>query len=183
MDSLIADELSVTIFAAVLSAFVALVALIHAKENRVSEFRQAWVDGLRSDISEGISAAATLTVVMQELDKDTREKFLSEWARLFEAMARIELRLNLKKDLHRNLYDHVQQTKSLLNDLQESPKEYDQCKWKTLQTDMIYSSQALLKYEWERVKNGEIFYRVTRWTLSTIVILGVGVVGAAAYLS
>jgi hypothetical protein len=176
------DELSVTIFAAVLSAFVALVALIHAKENKISEFRQAWVDGLRSDISEGISAAATLTVVMQDLDKDTRAQFLSEWARLFEVMARIELRLNLKKVLHQRMNEHIQKTKSLLNKLQDDPDDYDQGDWLTLQTDLISASQALLKFEWDRVKRGEIFYRATRWTLGIVVGLGTGAAGIAAYL-
>jgi len=50
-------ELAGTIVAAVIAAIISLLGLIISKENKVSEFRQAWIDSLREEIAAVITHA------------------------------------------------------------------------------------------------------------------------------
>ncbi len=44
-------EIAGTIIAAVIAAVISLLGLIISKENKVSEFRQAWIDSLREEVA------------------------------------------------------------------------------------------------------------------------------------
>ena len=52
--------------AALITALIVFVNLIVSKEQKTSEFRQAWIDGLRTDLSVFFSSARALCRVMQE---------------------------------------------------------------------------------------------------------------------
>jgi len=45
-----------TVVAAVIAGLISVVALTLTKEQKTSEFRQAWIDGLRSDLADYLAA-------------------------------------------------------------------------------------------------------------------------------
>ena len=71
------------IYSAILVAFVAgafsLLGLTVAKENKVSEFRQAWIDALREDIAEFVAQAQSIHSetfeYMRTIGADYRQHF------------------------------------------------------------------------------------------------------------
>lgn len=167
-------ELAITpgigaITAAIIAAFVGFMSLVIAKEHKVSEFCQAWIDGLRNDLAEAISAASTLTVILQRPDP-TPEPMLREWARFAASLARIELRLNLNERPHVDLQSCIREAQILLKKMEAHSDSYDQEEWETLQDRAVLVSQSLLKIEWETVKAGEPFYQGVKVTLLIVLI-------------
>ena len=61
--------------AALLAGAIAALTLIVNKENKISEFRQAWIDGLREDLTNFLSASRTFTRALQEIKLAQREQF------------------------------------------------------------------------------------------------------------
>jgi hypothetical protein len=160
------------IVAAIIAGAVAFLASVLSKEQKTSEFRQAWIDSLRDDLSELISIALQIGDELQVRHKRgediqalrghlrSREP---EFLRLQACKARIQLRLNPK--------EHV----VLLNavNAMSEPSEHD-VKGEVL----IAEGQKVLKSEWKRVKRGERVFFVTKW-LSLIVFL-IGIIIAVA---
>lgn len=56
-------EIAGTIIAAIIAAVISLLGLLISKENKVSEFRQAWIDALREEIAEVITHAHSFTAL------------------------------------------------------------------------------------------------------------------------
>lgn len=98
------------ITAALLTGVFSIMNMVSAKENKVSEFRLAWIDGLRNEIAEYASAAQEISRAYNpdrfkplanhspeekqklqiEFYKETREAY----ARAVENLTKIQLRLN-----------------------------------------------------------------------------------------
>ena len=49
-----------TVVAALITALIAYINLTLSKEQKTSEFRQAWIDGLRNDLAAFFSSARAL---------------------------------------------------------------------------------------------------------------------------
>jgi hypothetical protein len=86
--------------AAVIAALISLLGLIISKEQKISEFRQEWIDSLRKEISSLISHANAIhggsvarPPSVAAAWKDVREDFVG----INEAAANIRLRLNSKE--------------------------------------------------------------------------------------
>lgn len=158
-----------TLIASALAAFVALITIVVTKEQKVSEFRQAWINSLRDDVAEAISAASTMSIVMQL--KNRPDLVFAEWARFGAALARVELRLNLKEASHQALAEHIHEAELLVQRIESCRSDYNQDEWLALQAKVVLTSQELLKIEWNRVREGELFYRVIKITLTIISVL------------
>ncbi|WP_163134483.1 hypothetical protein [Agarivorans sp. Alg241-V36] len=162
-----------TIMAALITALISFVNLTLSKEQKTSEFRQAWIDGLRVDLAAFFSSARALCRVMQEArspdneDEDVaRFRFTADQVGKMrfegaDALYRIKLRLNKAESRHNELnglLDKVIQTQNKIN--QEKGSDY------TLALQAIDSanscSQDILKAEWERVKGGEKQFKHAR---------------------
>jgi hypothetical protein len=152
------------IVAATIAGAVAFLASVFSKEQKTSEFRQAWIDALRNDLSELISIALQIgdeILVRHKRDESTQaiQAHLrtkeSEFQRLEACKTRIRLRLNPKE--HQVLLDAVK--------AMSDPSDHD-----TKSEALIAESQRVLKAEWKRVKRGEPVFFVTKW-LSLIVCL------------
>lgn len=156
--------------AAALAGFVALVTLLVTKEQAVSEFRQAWINALRDDLGEAISAGSTLTTILQHETGMPSDGRLREWARISAALSRVELRLNREGHFHKELIGCIRAAEGLLGLLDEDSDDYDQQEWQDLQSDTVKKAQNLLRFEWKRVKRGEVTYQITRWALTALVI-------------
>jgi hypothetical protein len=60
-----------TVVAALITAVISFVNLTLSKEQKTSEFRQAWIDGLRGDLAIFFSSARALCRTMQETRSPT----------------------------------------------------------------------------------------------------------------
>lgn len=142
---------------AIVAGFVTLVVTVLAKEQKTSEFRQSWIDSLRSDVSELAGLAETI-IDLAESDVDDGKsdgsKFIydksQEIIKIQTCIVRIRLRLNPSE------HQHILGPLSRIAD-----SEIDQT-FAEILSDLelvVSGTQILLKGEWERVKLGEPAYR------------------------
>lgn len=157
--------------AALIAAAVAFVGLVIAKESKVSEFRQAWIDSLRQDIADYIAAVRVLAQAHMSFDaqaktpqeeiefsKSTRPIHLSSSS----ALARMRLRINPE--------DPNEELRALNTALLAKATEIQECLATQQYLASLYISNALhlqaapiLKLEWQRVKAGEPVYRAAKY--------------------
>jgi hypothetical protein len=183
------SEAVAPILAGMFAALVSFIVTVLSKEQKTSEFRQAWIDSLREELSQ--FAALSLIIedsiqehvsVAKEKADDARhlitERF--EEYKLAEALwIKILLRLNPKE--HGQLIDLVESIHSY-NRLRDPEEEGT-----ALFARLIPESQAVLKREWKRVKRGEWIFFVTKWfslvvfatTLALIALYATNHFGAA----
>ena len=159
--------------AALITAMISFVNLTLNKEQKTSEFRQAWIDGLRSDLAIFFSSARALCRVMQEVrsphssdedveyfrfTKDQVSKMRFEGA---DALYRIKLRLNKNEAEHIELDRLLNVTTATQNKINiEKGLDYSEA-LKAIESASSYS-QDILKSEWERVKRGEKSFQVAK---------------------
>jgi hypothetical protein len=169
------------VLAAIIAGAVAFLASVLSKELKTSEFRQAWIDGLRDDLSDLISIHFLLQDVLateirgrrsvERLQEVLREK-QKEFERMEAAAARIRLRLNPQE--HQVLLAAVQRLAEPSPALREGDVSESDSRGETV----IRESQKVLKAEWKRVKRGEPIFVATKWASLLLVIcsaaLGVG---------
>jgi hypothetical protein len=99
-----------TVVAALITGVIAIVNLTLSKEQKVSELRQAWIDGLRADLATFVSAIRGKAVALQDNrngiggEGSALEKTLAERTALAqEALYRVKLRLNQSEPEHAEL--------------------------------------------------------------------------------
>lgn len=171
----------VPLAAALLAGAIAALTLIVNKENKISEFRQAWIDGLREDLTNFFSASRTCTRALQESKLAEREKFKNRMPidevttaklrhQVAECSYRIKLRLNEVKEPHIKLELLMTESSTLVsNYFSGTSDDVD----KVLSGIEIAAKQAreVLKTEWERVKEGELAYRAAKWVAVSLVVI------------
>ena len=170
-----------TITAALITGVIAIVNLTLSKEQKVSEMRQAWIDGLRDDLAKFFAGARFVVVAVQ--DKHTAEQsgramthapssdhVADQIAVIHETLYRIKLRLNREEENHIELerlldaivktYNEASETYTISNPVIKSI---------SIATDQ---ARIVLKFEWERVKRGEeAFNKLRNWLLPCILII------------
>lgn len=172
-----------TILAAVIAAAISFVNMTMSKEQKTSEFRQAWIDALRDDIAAFLSSARIFARAHEEHSNDSSlfsdEKIREVRHEASERLYKIRLRLNLNEKEHLQLMDLLQQAideqnKNIATSLRDSKNVFDVLEL------VANHSAALLKAEWKRVKRGELAFRVARTYIAPLIILS-GII-AAGYL-
>ena len=177
-----------TVLAALIAATITFLVAVFAKESKTSEFRQNWIDGLRSDLSKFVSLQIHLASEYgRRLDQAQDETTSAFWQRINpqlldmeEIQSRIELRLNPEE--HVKLIVMVRDLTKLSVFTKLPDNEQAQ-----LINHFIAESQRVLKTEWEVVKKGEPTYRwVKRFALflaatalAAMLVLAYQSVGAA----
>jgi len=153
-----------------ITSVVASVTLIVTKENRISEFRQSWIDSQRADLAV---AVATANAHFHIRDVERRANSLNEF---FAARTRIALRDKPK---------HPEWTKTLvaLDKLGKIMAAGVPNSFETLQATNIVTDESRipLKLHWETVKSGEPFYRWFKFAF--VLALGVLAFGTAGLLA
>lgn len=158
---------AVSILVVLITAIVSYVGLIISKENKISEFRQAWIDELRKDICDYIAYSlqhafhySNLRGSNKETARELINKHFSEESHVVDSLyTRIILRLNNTAE-----YDDIRKI------LSESYKCYaDLLNRDNLSSDLSKltdtlrdKASALLKDEWEVVKIGEPIFNQTK---------------------
>jgi hypothetical protein len=160
-----------TIIGASIAAVVALVGLVASKEQKTSEFRQAWIDGVRNDLATYLSRINAAYDAKDAAFPSTAEMWTvvrEDVTSMNDASCRIKLRLNHKEKPSQAILNTIKQIDKLFhpNEQTGKPQEID-----TLQVRLVAESREVLKTEWERVKRGETFFIVTKWTSFVAVVL------------
>lgn len=171
------NEISIgAVGAAVIAGLVSLLGLIIGKEQKVSEFRQAWINDLRicmiSYLSE-INAICDLVRIEASGRPISQEKLVESYKALNEANHGILLRVNREEEHPKALlaameaFENAAASKATL-----TPQII-----KDSERDFLAASEKLLKHEWNVVKRGEKTYFWSKWitiivTIALILLLG-----------
>jgi len=149
--------------AAIFAGWISFIVTVLAKEQKTSEFRQAWIDGLRDDLSEFIGTVDTLSSFLRLKASQGQTpaelmNFLEESSpdvhRMGVSYNRILLRLN--REEHTVLATQLKELLSVMSSYEKwsHEKGFDQ-----RTSDVVKEAQKVLKTEWERVKKGEVLFR------------------------
>lgn len=168
------------ILAAVIAGSFSFLNLITSKEQKVSEFRQNWIDALRNSISEYISSLSYISILYKhyyEKEEENKDKFemtkgIEEiYAKVNKSYNDIIFRVNDKEE-------------------DEEGKILNDAFLKALETTRVYYNKAnyiesfkscdavreatkpLLKYEWKRVKKGEPAYKKAKKVSAFVLVCG-----------
>lgn len=170
-----------TIIAALMAGAISFVNLTLTKEQKTSEFRQAWIDALREDLATFFATARAFARATQELhafgkgSKDavplafTEEKISELRYQIAETRYRIQLRLNPQelehKELLRLMQAAIEGQQKMLAGTGDTAKTLQ-----AVETAAAYAPQ-ILKSEWKRVKQGELAFRLARNWFAPFIIL------------
>ena len=180
------------IVAACITGVISFVGLVISKEQKTSEFRQAWIDALRVELAEFASQARRLANERTPFDlRQFTGSFLEQMEAQKEEILRpdpllvnrqrfaqtyyaLRLRLNPKEVDHQQLLEHFEVIFRILNESGESERPQQIA---TELDTVARIAQNVLKREWVRVKGGETLYRLAlRVAGGLAVILGVVVI-------
>ena len=166
------NEIPQPLLVALISALIALLSLIISKEQKISEFRQEWINSLRNDISDLLSLANRVAMeasVFNEISEndgtpklaDISDRIGNIFKDAYSAYHRISLNLNPKEHSELlNLIDELEKT------LSNSKLLTDPNKFTELCEKLNKEARIALKKEWIRVKKGEPIYQSTKYVLS-----------------
>ncbi len=128
------------IIAACITGTISFIGLVISKEQKTSEFRQAWIDALRADLSEFASQARRLAhertpfdirrltgSLFEQMDAEKEEilrpdPLLVNRQRFAQTYYSLRLRLNPDEDDHRQLLAHLEKTLQILSESAESER-------------------------------------------------------------
>ncbi|MCE5182273.1 MAG: hypothetical protein LLG15_10775 [Betaproteobacteria bacterium] len=169
------------ITAALIAGAISFVSAVLSKDQKTSEFRQAWIDSLRDEVSEFLSHVSTITSMLRS--KHSRGSSVEELLKYVEESdegmrqaslmyARIRLRLNPKENAA--LLEKLDAVRDLLRSAKAFDKDYAGQAYK----DLINEAQQVLKVEWKRVKRGEWAFVATKYISLLLFLVSVAV---AAY--
>lgn len=158
--------------AALIAATVSLLGLIISKEQKTSEFRQAWIDALRSDLGSYLTQINAICDG-SAIEHDTVEKKIAAlsplYADLNKATFAITLRLN-PEEPHAQLM--LQCMKKLGAELADHTS-LNPSKIRPIEAELLSASKKLLKSEWERVRDGEPTFKIAKAIALVVVIAAV----------
>lgn len=173
------------IIAAIVGGVVAFIVSVLSKEQKTSEFRQAWIDALRNEIADYVSKniafidAVDIHKARESSRKELREFILDDRfvdvLGIEAARARIILRLNPYE--HKTLITLVNNVYGRSGVF--APDSYASASQRI--EALLSESQQLLKGEWSRVKTGEPIFYWTKWLSLVLAISGLIVI--AIFLS
>jgi hypothetical protein len=157
--------------AAIIAGVFSYINLVSAKESKVSEFRQDWINDLRKEISEYISAARAL---MERLRHDNHRQMIPKqdfmekknnhgdlYNQMLNSKVSILLRINdkeKKEKVKAMNNEFLSLVEGIHNDFESAEFGNAEDKIETL----ISKSRELLKYEWNRARDGELGYRIAK---------------------
>lgn len=172
------------IVAALIAALITFVITVLAKENKTSEFRQAWIESMRNDVSELLGEFNILEGVFDvaidfSLDEEEVNKQINDFWKLHQKdyakidllCNRIVLRLNPKE--HAELIQKLSKLEGSVGDGHKKSAE--------MSRELVRDFALLFKTEWNRVKEGETVFR--RMKYGAILVFAVGGAMLAGVLS
>ena len=162
-------EAAGAILAALIAGLVSLLGLIISKEQKISEFRQAWIDGLRENVAlvithiEAIRGAMHAARPAQASWQDRKEHFVA----INEAITCVRLRLDSFEPSSRELL-------SSLTELEDIAQAGDIATSQLVGPaidKLTERCRLVMQEEWKRVRDGELTYRLAR--LGSVTAVGI----------
>jgi len=138
-----------TIFAAFMAGVFSLLTIINNKEQKVSEFRKAWIDGLRKYISELVAPIFNISYFQSTLNGNnsiTPKDIESSHKQYVEACTSLLTRINAQ-DRDLNIRDINKAFLDALNNIQNAFNVKNYANAAILTKELIDSSKPLLKAE------------------------------------
>lgn len=160
-----------TAITAIITSAVSFVTMSLTKELKTSEFRQAWIDGLRDDLGKFFGSARAFARAAQSVQvhglayEAAPLSFAPGQVGEFrynaaEAFSRVKLRLNPNETEHVELLRLMRSALELQNKVLAAQTSIEPV-LAAIDAANEYAPQVL-KREWERVKTGEAPFRVAR---------------------
>ncbi len=165
--------------AALIAAVVSLIGLVLGKEQKTSEFRQEWINNLRTEISEYVTNVTAISDQVKIVFCDDNEKLkhlIPYYSSVNSAANSIKLRLNPNESAAKEILDvmaRIERQSADDNALSSSSM-------RELEDELIGKAQLLLKSEWSRVKAGEFAFRLAKYSAVTFVFILLGVLSFSA---
>lgn len=160
------------IAAALIGGLLTFLGLVASKENKISEFRQAWIDAVRQDLAKMIASANAIRgassvgfTTKEDLFKAIEKHFVD----INQSSASIRLRLNQEEDDCESILQGIDQLERLMID--SSPIDIAACV--ACEREILEHSQKFLKSEWKRVRRGEPTFYITKWAGLAVIIAGI----------
>lgn len=169
------SEISIgAVGAAVIAGLVSMLGLIIGKEQKVSEFRQAWINDLRKcvvDYLVNINAICDMVRLRKVGEAKVDATLLSHYKSLNEASHGITLRINGEEKPAKTLLASMKEFEGLAQENNLLTPE----KIREVEEGFIIAAKELLKFEWRRVKKGEPVFVWTKWVifLAILTLLGI----------
>ncbi|MGX1259354.1 hypothetical protein [Sinorhizobium fredii] len=163
--------------AAFIAAVISLIGLIVAKEQKISDFRQSWIDSLRIEITNYLTNINAISDALNVVYANQAEKVkaLSQlYSNLNQAHFMITLRLNPDEKYSSEVLSCMRDFTELAGD---EVSLTDLSIRKELEGRFLIAAKNLLKNEWYRVKKGEPTFIVAKYTTILIVTLALVLVG------
>jgi len=168
------------ITAAVIAGVFSYITLVAAKESKISEFRQNWINDLRNEISKYISSINGLIEYLRSANRgqailpttamDKKNDKADLYSQMLNSKTSILLRINdnEKDEKFKKINDKVlEHVENIYNDFENA--KFDDAEKKI--DKLVSKSRELLKYEWDRVRDGEKNYAKTKKVaLATVAI-------------
>jgi hypothetical protein len=168
IETLFSSNIIVPIIVAFIGFLIAVTTAVIAKEQKVSEFRQAWIDGLRNDIAEFTALIYSAVTEKYRLKKitenelhfsmfseeaaDIQLKRLKQMDGILKLSSLIKLRLN-HRGKHEVLITNIG---NVIKTLNQDNFGYEELESLDL---MLNESHQVLNNQWQKVKKGEFLYR------------------------
>jgi hypothetical protein len=168
------------VVAACIAAAVSLLGLIISKEQKTSDFRQVWIDALRAELSTYLIKVNSISDFAKHSTEPRERKIatlIDLYASLNGASFNIALRLNREEKNSIKLFESM----AKFNKLFSSGELVEPDQIRPIETEFISYSQDLLRYEWKRVKSGEITFIVAKWICAVVLVLAVVLGGYALF--
>ncbi|PKG74828.1 hypothetical protein CXF86_11095 [Shewanella sp. GutCb] len=192
LDALLSTNIIIPIVVAFIGFLIAVTTAVIAKEHKVSEFRQAWIDALREDLAKFYSTNYQLSNILIESkgnigNKDTAiSDFKQNCIEFDELSCRISLRLNW--DEHKELKNNIDELQVFRE--QVSVKSTDFSPLEPLLNKFKKLSKDILSTEWQVVKDGETLFLkfkyvskllATTFLVSMFVLLEIGIMKSSIF--
>ncbi|WP_445773997.1 hypothetical protein [Shewanella sp.] len=161
IETLFSSNVIVPIVVAFIGFLVAVTTAVIAKEHKISEFRQKWIDDIRSDLAIALqSSYDCLYELHNPSTLESVEKYNAFHRELEFRCNLIILKLNPKKDAA-----FIELIRTLLKELLIVSQDSTELNMQSCQqtaSQFQKMSHVLLKEEWERVKKGEKHFLIFR---------------------
>ena len=177
-------------FAAIVAGFFAFMNLISSKEQKVSEFRQDWINSLRDSVSSYISSLTYLSTLYKHYTESTSAK-----KDKFEMAKGVEDVYSKVNSSYNDIVFRINENEKnpdgkIINDrflkaLSVTRQQYNQSEFSKARNscdELREATKPLLKFEWVRVKSGEKNYRIAKYVSIIVLSVGITIAVSNAYL-
>ena len=156
--------------ASLIAGIISLLSLIVSKEQKTSEFRQNWVNELRTEITcylTSLNAISDALQISYSSHADKVDALTTHYSALNSANFSISLRLNASETRSQSVFKCLDKISRLAsNDAMMIPLHI-----RPIEAELLVSAKDLLKYEWKRVKRGELTFVLAKVSAFLVILV------------